>query len=403
MKPEGRALNPLLGASKGYMRLEPKGVIGNMAAWNFPFEIACGSPVEMLSAGNRVIIKPSEVTPNCALLLQEMIAEYYEPELVTTCIGGVEVAEHFSTLRWDHLVYTGNSRIARKVAHNCTKNLVPVTLELGGKSPAIVDNTRLDAEAARLIMGMKMTKRGQVCINVDHLYVPRANLRIFTDILIKDIQEHYEQNNAAMSACAIVSDRHQMQQHVALNNARKNGAEIITFGDPDPGWARNMPFSLVIDPPEDIDIMQNEIFGPVLPVIPYDSEDHLLEMINNRESPLGVYIFSNDDDFVQNVIDNTRSGGVSVNAAGAYIQHELGFGGVGESGMGRHHGIEGFREFSNQRAIVHLRKAPGFKYIIPPYDENTQDLLKAVYGETKDQIGFALKLIPKNIAALFKK
>ncbi len=403
MKPEKRKLSPLFGASTACMRLEPKGVVANMSAWNFPFDISCGPTIDALAAGNRVIIKPSEVTPNSALLLQKMIEEYFDPEIVTTAIGGVKLAEYFSTLPWDHLVYTGNSRIARSVMTSCAQNLVPVTLELGGKSPVILDATRIDAEAARRIMGLKAIKRGQVCVNADYVLVPRAQMASLVELLKADINANLMQNNAAQESCAIVSDRHLKAQREVLKQAEDAGANILSFGDPDPKWARNMPFSLVVDPPEGVDMMKREIFGPVLPIVPYGSTQEALDYINSHASPLGVYIFSEDDEFVSNVIDNTRSGGVSVNAAAAHVQPELGFGGIGESGMGRHHGVDGFREFSNHRAIVNVRKAPGFDYLLPPYDENTTAMLNALFGEAKDQVAFALKLIPRNIMALLKR
>ncbi|MEM9724224.1 MAG: aldehyde dehydrogenase family protein [Pseudomonadota bacterium] len=381
MTPKKRTgLSPLSGDSVGYVRWEPKGVIGNMSPWNFPFEIALGPAIEMLAAGNRVIIKPSEVTAHCSETLAAIIPDFFEPEVVTTAVGGIPLAEHFSTLRWDHLLYTGNSTIGRRVMANAARNLVPVTLELGGKAPAIFDRDRIDKDAVRKMLGLKATKRGQVCLNVDYCLVHEDDLDAFVELVQADDAHGLSPNNFREHSCAIVSERHLARAERMLAEAKDGGATIITLGQDDYQEDRCMPLKLVLNAPEGSALMTQEIFGPILPIVPYKSLDDALARVNAQENALALYIFSNDDGFVRKVMDNTRSGGVSVNCCGGQVQGELPFGGIGESGMGVHHGEEGFHEFSNPRAIMELKNAPAFDAMLAPYGDVTKHMIGEMFG-----------------------
>ncbi len=400
MKPDNRPLSPILGDSKACVVSQPKGVVGIMSPWNFPVQLACGPLVDVLAAGNRAILKPSEVTPHCSQLLAEMIADTFDEAVVTTAIGGVSLAEHFSTLRWDHMLYTGNAHIARKVMANCAQNLVPVTLELGGKSPAILDASKIDAQAAKYIAGAKATKRGQVCVNVDYCLVPEDQLTQFIELMSAQFRK-MGPDNGAQQACSIVNERHYDRLSQLLAGARDAGSEIIQIGEESNRQDRNMPFTMVVNPPKDSRIMTEEIFGPLLPILTYKTMDEAIEFVNLGEKPLGIYIFSKDRNTIDNISQNTRSGGVAINCVGGQVQAQLGFGGVGESGMGRHRGEEGFREFSNPRGIMELGSRGLLGSMLPPYEQDTVQLVNTLFGTTKDKIKLLGLILKNNLASRF--
>lgn len=400
MKPDNRPLSPILGNSKAYAVPQPKGVVGIMSPWNFPIQLACGPLVDVLAAGNRAILKPSEVTPHCANLLQEMISETFDEAVVTTAIGGVSLAEHFSTLRWDHMLYTGNAHIARKVMGNCALNLVPVTLELGGKSPAILDVSKIDIQAAKYIAGAKATKRGQVCVNVDYCLVPEEKLESFIGLMAKEFA-NMGPDNGSQHACSIVNTRHYDRLSQLLGGARDAGSKIIQIGQDSNREDRNMPFTLVVNPPKDSRIMTEEIFGPLLPILTYKNLDDAIDYVNAGEKPLGIYIFSKDRTTIEKVSKNTRSGGVAINCVGGQVQAQLGFGGVGESGMGRHRGEEGFKEFSNPRGYMVAGTTGLLNSMLPPYDQGSVQLVNALFGTGMDKLKLLASLLRNKLTSLF--
>ena len=400
MQPDKRPLSPILGNSKAYAVPQPKGVVGIMSPWNFPIQLACGPLVDVLAAGNRAILKPSEVTPHCAKLLEQMISETFDESVVTTAIGGVSLAEHFSTLRWDHMLYTGNAHIARKVMTNCAQNLVPVTLELGGKSPAILDASKIDIQAAKYIAGAKATKRGQVCVNVDYCLVPEEKLETFIGLVAKEFA-NMGPDNGSEHACSIVNTRHYDRLSQLLEGARDAGSKIIQIGQESNREDRNMPFTLVVNPPKDSRIMTEEIFGPLLPILTYKNMDEAISYVNAGEKPLGIYIFSKDRATIDKISKNTRSGGVAINCVGGQVQAQLGFGGVGESGMGRHRGEEGFKEFSNPRGFMEIGSWGLMDSMLPPYGKGTKQLVNTLFGTTKDKLVLLASLLKNNLASRF--
>mgnify|MGYP000279353073 CR=1 FL=1 len=400
MKPDTRPLNPLLGNSKAKMSYEPKGVVGIMSPWNFPIQLAVGPMIDALAAGNRAILKPSEVTSHCATLLEEMIRDTFDETVVTTATGGVSLAEHFSTLRWDHLLYTGNAHIARHVMGNCAKNLVPVTLELGGKSPAILDYSKVDQQAAKYIAGFKSMKRGQVCVNVDYCLVPEEKLAHFIELISAEFTK-MGPDNASKDVCSIINERHYDRLSQLLAGARDAGSEIIKLGKDSPREVRNMPFTLIVNPPRDTRLMTEEIFGPLLPIITYKTMDDALAYVNAGEKPLGIYAFSNDRKTIDKISKKTRSGGLAINCVGGQVQAQLPFGGVGESGMGRHRGAEGFKEFSNPRGIMELGSKELFSTIMPPYDKASVQVVNTIFGSTKDKIKVIGRVLVNNLLPRF--
>lgn len=350
-----RDIDPeMYGSAKAYVQYQPKGVIGNMVPWNFPFDLSVGPMTEMLAAGNRVIVKPSEYTPACAELLTEMVAKAFDPDLVHVSVGGLDLARAFSALPWDHLLYTGSPDIGREVMKSAAMNLTPVTLELGGKCPAIMTNGSVTAKNVESIIGTKVIKNGQMCVSVDYTLVPRSELDNFVGHA-KDYMARAAPNYSNGPNCTgIISQRHLERITSLLDEARKSQARVVTLQEDDDvnSAKRTMPLSLVIDPPQDLAIMREEIFGPIMPVVPYDNLEDAIAMINVGERPLGLYVFGDDQGQIDRVLSETHSGGAAVNACATQSAlPSMGFGGSGMSGMGRHHGIEGFREFSNPRGV----------------------------------------------------
>lgn len=356
MAAETREADPAtLGTARVSIQNQPKGVIGNMVPWNFPFDIGVGPLTEMLAAGNRVIIKPSEVAPASAALLAEMVAATFDPSLVHVAVGGLDLARAFAALRWDHLMYTGSPNVGRQIMAAAAPNLTPVTLELGGKCPAVLTPGSVTAANVESVLGTKIIKNGQMCVSVDYCLVPRADIPTFVGLAKAFMASNAPAYSRGPDCTGIISQRHLDRLTSMLDEARDRQTEIVTLeqdGAVDPA-TRRMPMVLAIDPAADLRIMQDEIFGPILPVVPYDDLGQAIDGINAGERPLGLYVFGEDDAAVARVLDNTHSGGAAVNTCAIQAAlPSLGFGGVGMSGMGRHHGIEGFREFSNPRGLV---------------------------------------------------
>ena len=384
-----RELEPhLYGSSKAYIEHQPKGVIGNMPAWNFPVDLAIGPLCEMLGAGNRVIIKPSEQTPAVGQVLAEIIGATFDRDRVSVENGGIDLARHFNTLKWDHLLYTGNTAIGREVMMSAARNLVPVTLELGGKNPTVFTEEAVTAKNVDRMMGIKLTKNGQLCITVNHCFVPANSLDKFVGLIKDFVAAKLGDFTTSSINCAVINTRQfdRLQRYVDDAKAR-DPSKVIELGTPaqrDNGPCRR-PFTLVINPEEGSLVDQNEMFGPILPIITYNEFSEVITRIQAGERPLGVYIFSDQPELVERLRNNTSSGGFCVNAVALQgAQENLGFGGVGSSGMGRHHGIEGFREFSNPRGCVEIASDAHVEPLMSPHDEVTRQFLKAVTGDTLD-------------------
>ena len=404
MRPIAKASNPITqGSSKAYIQYQPKGVIGNMVSWNFPFDIAIGPMLDQLGAGNRVIIKPSDLAPACGQVMQLMIAETFDEDQVAVVNGGLEFARYFPTLPWNHLVYTGSGAIGRQVMTAAAANLVPVTLELGGKCPAIVapDSANL-AQTIATIAGVKAIKRGQMCVTVDYCLVPEASLTEFTEQLVAHMLEHFgHQRNGAAHACGIINERHVARLNQLVDQARDAGTQVIQIGESLAGGSRDMPYYVVVNPADDLPLMRQEIFGPILPIKTYKTTQDAIDYVNRGDRPLGLYIFAKDRDFIDEVTRNTQSGGVAVNVIALQAgQASMGFGGNGASGMGRHHGEEGFREFSNPRGYFERGAGGTIDWILPPYGEKTRYLIdKVAYASVAQQALFALKRLPTILAS----
>ena len=384
MAPEPRFVEPgLFGSGRAFVQPQPKGVVGNIVPWNFPFDLSVGPLIEMLAAGNRVVIKPSEYTPACAEVLRDMVRATFDGDRVDVVVGGLELARAFTAVRWDHLLYTGSPAVGREVAKAAAEQLVPVTLELGGKCPAILTGDSVDAEAVKQVLGTKAVKNGQMCITVDYCLVPRESLEDFARLAAEHVRDAMPGFCESDSCTGIISTRHLERIERLLDDARARGCDVRALeegADVDPA-RRQLPISLVLDPPDDLGLMQEEIFGPVLPVKAYDDLDEAIDHVNTGERPLALYVFTKDEAVSDDVLRRTTSGGACVNAAAVHgALPSLGFGGVGQSGSGRHHGIEGFREFSNLRGVFVRGEGDLIEAFAPPYGPQAQALVDAAFS-----------------------
>jgi coniferyl-aldehyde dehydrogenase len=372
----------LYGTARAGVRYQPKGVVGNIVPWNFPFDLSLGPLVEMLAAGNRVIIKPSDYTPACGELLRSMVAATFGEDRVAVAVGGLTLAKEFPTLRWDHLLYTGSPAIGREVAKAAAENLVPVTLELGGKCPAIMAPGSVDASNVRSVIGTKLIKNGQMCISVDYALVPRTEVDAFVGHAQDYLNGELPGYASSEDNTGIITQRHLDRITAMVGEAQASGARVVSLGGEGDPATRRLPLVLVVDPPEHLRIMQEEVFGPILPVVAYDDIDDAVAGVNAGERPLGLYVYSGDPQVAEHVLEQTSSGGACVNICALQgALPSLGFGGVGQSGSGRHHGIEGFREFSNPRGVVVRGTGDLADAFFPPYGGAAQAIVTSIFGD----------------------
>ena len=384
MASEPRPSDPALyGSGRAFVQPQPKGVIGNIVPWNFPFDLSVGPLIEMLAAGNRVVIKPSEYTPACAELLREMIHATFDRDRVDVVVGGLELARAFTHVRWDHLLYTGSPAVGREIAKAAAEQLVPVTLELGGKCPAILTEDSVDAESIKQVLATKAIKNGQMCISVDYCLVPRGQVEDFARLAADHARESMGGYCESDSCTGIISPRHLERIQGLLEDARTRGCDVRPLEeapDVDPA-TRQLPISLVLDPPDDLALMQEEIFGPVLPIKAYDTLDEAIAHVNGDERPLALYVFAKDEAVAEEVLRRTTSGGACVNSAAVHgALPSLPFGGIGQSGSGRHHGVEGFREFSNLRAVFIRGQDDMIEAFAPPYGPTAEAIVDAAFA-----------------------
>jgi coniferyl-aldehyde dehydrogenase len=312
-----------------------------------------------------------------------MVRATFDGDRVDVVVGGLELARAFTRVRWDHLLYTGSPGIGREIAKAAAEQLVPVTLELGGKCPAILTENSIDRESVKQILATKAIKNGQMCISVDYCLVPREELEDFAALAADHVRESMPGYCESDSCTGIISSRHLARIEGLLEDAKARGCDVRPLeaaGDVDPA-TRRLPMSLVIDPPDDLALMQEEIFGPILPVVAYDSLDEAIDRVNAGERPLALYVFANDESVADDVLRRTTSGGACVNCAAVHgALPSLPFGGSGQSGTGRHHGIDGFREFSNLRAVFVRGENDMIEAFAPPYGPTAQAVVDAAFA-----------------------
>lgn len=389
MKPEKRPLEFPLGllGAKGRIEYQPKGVIGIVTPWNFPVQLTYNAVAGAFGAGNRCMVKASEFTPVTSDLMAELAPKYFARDELFIINGGPEVGQAFSALPFDHMIFTGATSVGRHIMRAAAENLVPVTLELGGKSPVIVGRSAdVEKAAARIAMG-KTLNAGQICLAPDYVFAPREKEEELIQSFARSVGDMYPTLLANDDYTSIVNARHRERLQSYLDDANEKGAEVMEINPAGEDFSstnsNKMPVYVVRGATTDMKVMQDEIFGPILPVMTYETVEQAVDFVNDHDRPLGLYYFGEDGKEQRSVLDRTASGGATVNDVLFHgASEDLPFGGVGPSGMGSYHGIEGFRTFSHAKSVyvqpkINIAKLAGF---LPPYGDATR---KAIKGGAK--------------------
>ncbi len=378
MQPISVSTPARLMGTHSYVRLEPKGVVLILAPWNYPFHLIMTPLIAALAAGNTAILKPSELTPNVSSLVADLVAKYFSPDEVFVVQGDSKVAADLCELPFDHIFFTGSTAIGKKVMAAAATNLTPVTLELGGKSPAILDETYSIPNAAQKLMWAKFLNAGQTCVAPDFVCVPKSLTESFLGSCVKTLDSMFPAKNTASESdmCRVVSESHFKRLKKLFDDSIKMGARCVSGGvfDRDnlyisPTILENLSF--------DSPIMQEEIFGPILPVIAYSDFDSLAEQLLKQTTPLALYIFSNSDSFKEQALNSLPSGGVCLGHAIIQLMNaNLPFGGVGHSGLGAYHGHSGFLELSHRRSVLDQGPLTWTQFVAPPYGKQADIISK---------------------------
>ena len=357
--------------SKAFYQYQPLGVVGVVGAWNYQLLLTLGPVVNALAAGNHVMLKPSEVTPRSANVIAQIIADTFPPEYVSCITGGPEVASAFTALPFDYLFFTGSTRVGQLVMQAAAQNLTPVTLELGGKSPAIIHQTYSIKMAVERIITGKLYNAGQTCVAPDYVLIPAGQERAFEEAARAMVAKLYPCLVENRDYTRIVNDRHYERLTAAVTEAAQQGSRIVELNPTgEQGTTANRVFmpTLVFNPDLEGTLMQEEIFGPVLPVVTYTSLAEAIEFVNARPRPLALYYFDEDQTRIDHLLARTLSGGVTINDCIFHLaQTNLPFGGVGTSGMGHYHGFDGFQTFSKKRGVMVQRRLSGMALVRAPY------------------------------------
>ena len=384
-RPEKRKAGPfplnLLGA-KARIDYQPLGVVGVISPWNFPVNLTFTPLAGILSAGNRCMIKPSEFTPATSQAMAIAIAAEFDESEIAVITGGPQTGADFAGKAFDHLLFTGATSIAKHVMRAASENLVPVTLELGGKSPVVVGRSADMDKTADAIMAGKMMNAGQICLAPDYVFVPTEKMGDFVESSKRAVEKMYPSLLDNADYTSVVNERHFERISAYVEEAQAKGANVVEINPANEDFrqqeSHKIPPTLILDPDDDLAVMQDEIFGPVMPVKPYDKLGDAVDYINDKARPLGLYYFGSDNHEQTHVLSHTTSGGVTVNDVVMHVaQEDLPFGGVGPSGMGAYHGVDGFKTFSHAKAVFTQTKFPVAEMagLRPPYGEK---LLKAV-------------------------
>ena len=386
MKDEKRKSNfpfGLMGA-KSYIHREPLGSIGMISPWNFPIYLSLAPLAGIFSAGNQVMHKPSEFTPITSELLKEICDSAFDETEFATFLGGPDVGAAFTQLKFDHLLFTGSGNIGKHVMRAASENLVPVTLELGGKSPVIVsDSSNIDITARR-VMFNKTLNAGQICLAPDYVYVHETQKDIFVEACKDQVNNFYNDLKYNPDYTSVINQKHYDRLNGLLSDAKDHGADLVEINPADEDFTQQeshkIPPTLVLNPTDEMQIMKEEIFGPLLPIKTYKDIREPINYINKNDKPLGLYYFGNNKNEEAKVLNSTSSGGVTVNDIMGHLQqNELGFGGVGPSGMGKYDGFDGFTNFSNNKPIykqVGFVLEKFFDAIRPPYKDGFENVIK---------------------------
>jgi coniferyl-aldehyde dehydrogenase len=383
MKAKSAAVDYKAWPARAEIQQKPLGVVGILSPWNYPIQLALNPLVAAIAAGNHVMLKPSEHTPRTSALMARMLASVFPAERVSVVLGGADVAAKFSELAFDHLFYTGSTAVGRLVMAAAAKHLTPVTLELGGKSPCVIAPDYPMAKAVARIAAMKYLNAGQTCIAPDYVLVEKGQRTAFVDAFRSVLLEAYPNIADNPDYTSIVNDRQYQRLQRYLDDAQSKGAEVISIcagEQPNPA-SRVLPPTLVLDARDDMLVMQDEIFGPILPVLEYSDLNEVAERINAGERPLAYYQFDQQSARVDRMLEKITAGGVTINDCALHItQHDLPFGGVGASGMGHYHGHAGFLTFTKQMPVFKQGFWSAFWLLKPPYKQLADRMTKWLLG-----------------------
>ncbi|MBK4999243.1 coniferyl aldehyde dehydrogenase [Pseudomonas sp. S31] len=380
MRPARRRVGLAFQPASARVLYQPLGVVGIIVPWNYPLFLAIGPLTCALAAGNRVMLKLSEATPATGQALKRLLDRVFPHDLVSVVLGEVEVGQAFARLPFDHLLFTGATSVGRHVMLAAAHNLTPVTLELGGKSPAIVSASVPLATAAERIAFGKTLNAGQTCVAPDYVLVPRQRLPAFAEAYREAVQRLYPRIAGNADYSAIINPRQLQRLQHLLADARDKGAEVIDLYPGEAPQGRRLPPHLLLQVNDDMQVMQDEIFGPLLPLVPYDHLDQALDYIKRRPRPLALYYFGYDRDEQRQVLQNSHSGGVCLNDTLLHVaQDDLPFGGIGPSGMGHYHGHDGFQTFSKAKAVLAKQRLNAARLIYPPYGKALQRLVYKLF------------------------
>lgn len=376
MKPQRRGVSIWFKPASNSVVPQPLGVVGIIVPWNYPSFLSIGPLISALAAGNRAVVKMSEFTPRFGECLRRLLAEVFSEDEVAVINGGVEVAQVFASVPWDHLLFTGSTAVGKHVMRAAADNLTPVTLELGGKSPAIVGPGYAMKLAAEKIMHGKCLNAGQTCVAPDYLLVPRGQEQAFVEAARVAVSAWYPEIAANPDYTKVINARHLARLQGYLDDAAAKGATIVPLASNGAAAGKMAP-TLVLNVTDEMKVMQDEIFGPILPVLPYDALEDAVAYVNARPRPLALYFFDFDRDRIGYVLANTISGGVALNETLLHLgQDDLPFGGVGPSGMGHYHGREGFESYSKMKPVFAQSRFNGMFMMRPPYGKRMEQLLK---------------------------
>ena len=378
MKPSSRSVGMMFQPASAKVVYQPVGVVGIIVPWNYPLYLAMGPLIGALAAGNRVMLKLSEFTPATGRLLKDLLGRIFPEDMVAVVLGEADVGVAFSGLAFDHLLFTGSTHVGKLVMRAAAENLTPVTLELGGKSPAIVSADVPLKDAAQRIAWGKSLNAGQTCIAPDYVLVPQDRVEAFVEAYRQAIHSFYPTLIDNPDYSAIINERQLARLEQLQADATLKGARLIPLYDQ--GQGRRMPHALVLDVNDDMQVMQDEIFGPLLPIVPYTDLEHALAYVNARPRPLALYYFGYNKTEQQHVVHNTHSGGVSINETLLHVAiDDLPFGGVGHSGMGHYHGHEGFLTFSKAKGVLIKQRLNSSLMIYPPYGRQLVRLIQKLF------------------------
>ncbi|QSL88156.1 coniferyl aldehyde dehydrogenase [Pseudomonas atacamensis] len=378
MKPSRRKVGMAFQPASAKVVYQPLGVVGVIVPWNYPLYLAVGPMVGALAAGNRVMLKLSESTPATGLLLKELLARIFPEDLVSVVLGEADVGVAFSRLPFDHLLFTGSTSVGKHVMRAAAENLTPVTLELGGKSPAIVSRDVPLKDAAERIAFGKTLNAGQTCVAPDYVLAPEDRVGAFVEAYRQAVKGFYPTLADNTDYTAIINERQLARLNGYVSDATSKGALLIPLFEQ--GQGRRMPHSVLLNVSDEMTVMQDEIFGPLLPIVPYRDLEQAFAYINKRPRPLALYYFGYDKREQHRVLHETHSGGVCLNDTLLHVaQDDMPFGGIGPSGMGHYHGHEGFLTFSKAKGVLIKQRFNAARLIYPPYGRSIQKLIQKLF------------------------